>query len=103
MKCPKCGNTISELDEKCPVCGLTFDDYEEEKKLIEENKQSTSVNIVKRIVVALLSINFIFMLFLENYYVGIASLIVAIVVWTLLTAEEKKINLLQEISEKLDK
>nr|DAQ40927.1 MAG TPA: zinc-ribbon containing domain protein [Caudoviricetes sp.] len=103
MKCPKCGNTISELDEKCPVCGLTFDDYEEEKKLKEENKQSTSINIVKRIVVALLSINFIFMLFLENYYIGIGSLIVAIVVWTVLTAEEKKINLLQEISEKLDK
>ena len=103
MRCPKCGNTISELDEKCPVCGLTFDDYEEEKKLKEENKQSTSINIIKRIVVALLSINFIFMLFLENYYIGIGGLIVAIVVWTVLTAEEKKINLLQEISEKLDK
>lgn len=43
------------------------------------------------------------MLFLENYYIGIGSIIVAIVVWTVLTAEEKKINLLQEISEKLDK
>ena len=95
MKCPNCNIKVSELDEKCPNCGINFDDYEAYNS-IEEEKKSTFIVIFKIISA--------FIFFITEYMtLGLSSILLAVFVWVTLTIEEKKIDLLQEISEKLDK
>lgn len=102
MKCPNCNIKVSELDEKCPNCGINFDDYEAYYS-IEEEKKSTFIVIFKRILVILLIFSAFILFIMEYMSLGLSSILLAVFVWVALTIEEKKINLLQEISEKLDK
>lgn len=101
MICPNCKAKISELDEKCPVCGIVLNDYESEKKLDDNNKESTSIVIAKRIIIGILLINTIIMFCIKSTYIAIACILLAIGTWISLTIEEKKINLLQAIYEKI--
>lgn len=102
MKFPNCNIKVSELDEKCPNCGINFDDYEAYNS-IEEEKKSTFIVIFKRILVILLIISAFIFFIMEYMSLGLSSILLAVFVWVALTIEEKKIDLLQEISEKLDK
>ena len=68
MICPNCIAKISDFDEKCPACGVDLNDYETEKIIDENNKSSTSITIVKRILIGILVIATIIMLcFGYNY------------------------------------
>ena len=102
MKCPNYNIKVSELDEKCPNCGINFDDYEAYNS-IEEEKKSTFIVIFKRILVILLIISAFIFFIMEYMSLGVSSILLAVFIWVALTIEEKKIDLLQEISEKLDK
>ena len=53
MICPNCKAKISDFDEKCPACGVDLNDYETEKIIDENNKSSTSITIVKRILIGI--------------------------------------------------
>lgn len=99
MKCPNCNIKVSELDEKCPNCGINFDDYE----AYHNDKKSTFIVIFKRILVILLIISAFIFFITEYMSLSLSSSLLAFFVWVALTIEEEKIDLLQEISEKLDK
>ncbi len=102
MICPNCKSKISEFDEKCPVCGIDLNDYETEKKIDENNKSSTSITIAKRIIIGILIITTIMMLYFGYINLAIISISSSIIIWISLTIEVKKIDLLQEISQKLN-
>lgn len=102
MICPNCKAKISDFDEKCPACGVDLNDYETEKIIDKNNKSSTSITIVKRILIGILVIATIIMLCFGYIYIAIISIASSIIIWIALTIEVKKIDLLQEISQKLN-
>ena len=99
MVCPNCKKVVPDDSERCSECGINFDDYE----AYHNDKKSTFIVIFKRILVILLIIT-AFLFFITEYMtLGLSSILLAVFVLVALTTEEKKIDLLQEISEKLDK
>lgn len=53
MKCPKCNEETSELDEKCACCGINFEEYENRQKEIKnENEEYGNKTIFLRFIMA---------------------------------------------------
>lgn len=42
MKCPKCGATVSELDEKCKQCGVNFEKYEQSNRYKKNDEETVN-------------------------------------------------------------
>ncbi len=106
MKCPNCKNRVSDLDNVCPVCGISIYNTETkrlDKQLKEEQKSSASINIIKKIIIGIYLLGAFALWIINLKYLIIIELSCAILTWIILTIEEKKIDLLQEISEKLNK
>ena len=82
--------------------GFDLNDYETEKKIDENNKSSTSITIAKRIIIGILIITTIMMICFGYIYLAIISIASSIIIWIYLTIEVKKIDLLEEISQKLN-
>lgn len=52
MKCPNCGENVSELEENCPKCKINFDDFEKnQKRLLKEDddENASKTNLLKSI------------------------------------------------------
>lgn len=104
MKCPKCGNSISELDEKCSKCGLVFDEYEESKET-EENEDNSKTLLLKIInAIQLIGCIIIAIVFLSNEQtlIGIIFFFSGIVLYAFIKGFTNIIDLLDSINNKLN-
>lgn len=105
MKCPKCGNDISELDEICPICKTNLDYYEYEEETKEEN-EGEDKTIFLRIVNALQIIACVIVAIIlfsnEEIVSGIIVLVVGFIIFAFIRGFKDIIELLDNINNKLE-
>lgn len=102
MVCPNCKKVVPDDSERCSECGIEFKNYQSSNSA-EKARKSNFIVIFKRILLAILILTAYISAISSYAPLAIASILLAVFVWVALTIEEKKIDLLQEISEKLDK
>ncbi len=101
MVCPNCKKVVPDDSEKCTECGIEFKNYQSSNYVV--TKKSDFIVIFKRVLIFILILTAYISAVSSYAPLAIASILLAVFIWIALTIEEKKIDLLQEISEKLDK
>ncbi len=102
MVCPNCKKVISDDSERCPECLVNFDEFEKESR-VHNRRKSEFISIAKTTMIILSLIAAVIMFILKSYVAGIVIIFAIIPEVFLLYIVETIIDLLQEISEKLDK
>ena len=107
MKCPKCGEFVTELDEVCPNCKINFDEYENTYGNFENNyeeiteRRSNFLFICRMASLFFVTLGIIIFLVVESYYMAIILAVSEIVLWITLKIFEIIIDLLQSIDNRL--
>ena len=103
MRCPKCGNNISELDETCPKCNTKLDEYEEKQKQEDEGNEDKTVflRIINAIQIIACIIAAIILFADEKIGNGIIILIIGFVTFAFVKGFKDIIELLDNINNKL--
>nr|DAM94455.1 MAG TPA: zinc-ribbon containing domain protein [Caudoviricetes sp.] len=102
MVCPNCKKVISDDSERCPECLVNIDEFEKESR-VHNRRKSEFISIAKTTMIILSLIVAVIMFILKSYVAGIVIIFAIIPEVFLLSIVETIIDLLQEISEKLDK
>lgn len=103
MVCPNCKKVIPDNSERCPECLVNISDFIKETNSHNNKRKSDFISIAKTTMI-ILSLFVAVIMFIFKSYVGAIIILFAIVPEIfLLTIIETIIDLLQEISEKLDK
>ena len=107
MKCPRCKNNVSELDETCPRCGLIFDEYEETEQKVQEDDEEKSKTILLKIINIIQLIGCIIFAIVywsnEEILIGFVFLFGGIILYAFIKGFTNIIDLLDDINYKLDK
>ena len=110
MICPKCKNKISDFDATCPICGLNLYNENEKKvtkRTISENEENADKTILLKIINAIQLISCIIiavaLLLNQDIFKGTIILFVGFVLFAFIKGFSDIIELLDKISEKLDK
>lgn len=103
MVCPNCKKVIPDDSERCPECLVNIYEFEKESRVHNNRRKSEFISIAKTTMIILSLIVAVIMFILKSYITGIVIIFAIIPEVFLLSIVETIIDLLQEISEKLDK
>lgn len=101
MKCPRCGSSISELDEICPKCKTNLDAYEEGQEEEKNEDKTIFLRVINVIQIIACTIVAIISFANEQIGNGIIILIVGFVTFAFIKGFKDIIELLDNINNKL--
>nr|DAM91456.1 MAG TPA: zinc-ribbon containing domain protein [Caudoviricetes sp.] len=103
MLCPNCKKVIPDLSEQCPECLVNIEAFNREAKLHGTEKRSKFVHTTMIIMIVLSLIFAVIFFIMKLYSIAIIIFIVIAPEIFLFKITETIIDLLQEISQKLDR
>ena len=103
MVCPNCKKVIADNSERCPECLVNIDEFEKGSRVHNNRRKSEFISIAKTTMIILSLIVAVIMFIFKSYVTGIVIIFAIIPEVFLLSIVETKIDILQEISEKLEK
>ena len=101
MKCPKCGASISELNEICPECNTKLDEYEEERKEEQNEDKTVFLRIINALQIITCIVAAIILWSNEEIVIGITVLVVGFITFAFIKGFKDIIELLDDINNKL--
>lgn len=103
MICPNCKKVIPNDSERCPECLVNIEAFNREAKLYGTEKRSKFIGTVITLTIVFSLILAVICLIAKSYLVAIAAILAIGPEIFILKIAETIIDLLQEISQKMDR